>query len=98
MQKQPDDDEIQMLRPFRGFCARRQVILLHNYNFNNASLSLSLRVQHLPKMPKNDADQIKFEVVVLEDDDVSLALVDYSIRHRVENLILGASSRKGLSR
>lgn len=43
-------------------------------------------------------DQIQCEIVVLEDDDVAQALVDYAIRHRVENLILGASSRNGLSR
>lgn len=49
-------------------------------------------------MIKIMVDQIQFEVVVLEDDDVAQALVDYSIRHRVENLILGASSRNDLSR
>ncbi|GMN53553.1 hypothetical protein TIFTF001_022687 [Ficus carica] len=65
VEREPYDDEMEMLRPYGGFCARRQ---------------------------------IQFEVVVLEDDDVAQALVDYSIRHRVENLILGVSSRNDLSR
>ncbi|EXC12821.1 U-box domain-containing protein 35 [Morus notabilis] len=65
VEREPDEYEMEMLRPFRGFCARRQ---------------------------------IQCEIVVLEDDDVAQALVDYAIRHRVENLILGASSRNGLSR
>ena len=36
---------------------------------------------------------------MVEDEDVGQALVDYSVRHRVRNLLMGASSKKpGLSR
>ncbi|PON81323.1 Universal stress protein [Trema orientale] len=43
--------------------------------------------------------QIPFEIVVLEDFDVAQALVDYATRHRVKNLLLGATlSKNGFSR
>ncbi|XP_004301395.1 PREDICTED: U-box domain-containing protein 51 [Fragaria vesca subsp. vesca] len=42
--------------------------------------------------------RVPFEIVILEDDDVAEALVDYISCHGIENIIFGTSSRNGFSK
>lgn len=47
----------------------------------------------LPRSP-----QVLWEAVTLEEQDIAKALIDYISFNRVDTLVLGSPSKKGISR
>lgn len=87
--QQTEIETNQLFLPFRGFCSRKGVCNCTHKIIYTLSPSTNLLL-FIP--------QIEVKEVVLEDSDVSKAISEYIATQHIHNIVVGASSRKSLTK